>query len=88
MHIFRKEDDPSLLNNSEFLTGFPVEFIETQLQDQGWCPSDIELLKMGALGSRGYLPRDYTGYKGGGSQTALRSILTVVKDSRSVRFYA
>lgn len=59
MHIFRKEDDPSPLNNSEFITGFPVEFIETLLQDQGWCPSDIELLKMGGLGSTSILELYY-----------------------------
>ncbi|KAF3390837.1 hypothetical protein DPV78_010905 [Talaromyces pinophilus] len=59
MHIFRKEEDPSPLNNNEFVIGFPVEFIETLLQDQGWCPSDIELLKMGGLGSTSNLELYY-----------------------------
>jgi hypothetical protein len=59
MHIFRKEDDASPLNISEFVSGFPVEFIEALLEDQGWCPSDIELLKMGGLGSTSILELYY-----------------------------
>lgn len=59
MHIFRNEDDPSPSNPKEFIHGFPIDFIETRLRGQGWCPSDIELLKNGGLGSTSILELYY-----------------------------